>query len=183
MFSNGSTSPAVGATWRSSNDGVARVSAAGLVTGVAAGRANVEATFQNTTGTVSIEVVRESEPPVARFTVRGPRGNNVCQFDDVGHLDCTFDGSASSGGSGGRVTEWLWHWTLPAEDVDENKNPRQEKIVPQSECGYFDKDKADATVLNMIVRLRVRNAAGDLSTQTINRNVLVGPEKDNNCGF
>lgn len=44
------------ATWRSSNTGVAAVSANGLLTGIGIGTADITATFEGSTGTVTVQV-------------------------------------------------------------------------------------------------------------------------------
>lgn len=68
-LSNGTTQTATAqAAWSSSNTSVASVSSAGLVTGVAAGEADIAATFQNQTGRLHVTIV--SAAPLA-FTLSG----------------------------------------------------------------------------------------------------------------
>lgn len=56
-------------SWTSSNPGVATVSAAGLVRGVAAGSATITATSEGKAGGASVSVVRPPPTPVASVTV------------------------------------------------------------------------------------------------------------------
>jgi hypothetical protein len=66
-FSNGSNQNVTNdATWQSSNPAVATISASGLVTTVGSGEADVQATYQNTTGKLHIAV---AGPPT--FTLQG----------------------------------------------------------------------------------------------------------------
>jgi hypothetical protein len=174
------------ATWSSSNTGTATVSNTGLATGVAAGSAEIRAAFQGATGTAPLQVNAAAVvPPVARFTVSGPSGNNVCRImtGSGGDLDCTFDGSASTGGSGGNVTAWIWRYDvgsnsrLPITENDpiHNANPG---------CGFFvnrPPQQGSSTFMQMIVKLVVRNAAGAESAEERNSDVRLFP--NNQCGF
>jgi Bacterial Ig-like domain (group 2) len=56
------------ATWRSSDSGVASVSASGVLTGIAIGTAEIAATYQGSTGTVSVPV-REVSSATRAFDV------------------------------------------------------------------------------------------------------------------
>jgi len=64
-LSNGTTQAVTSqATWQSSNTGIATVTSSGLVTAVAAGQAEIRATYQNMTGTAGVSVA--SPPPPAQ---------------------------------------------------------------------------------------------------------------------
>jgi hypothetical protein len=174
------------ATWSSSNTGSASISNTGLATGVAPGTSEIRAAFQGVTGTVQLQVNAAAVvPPVARFTVSGPGGNNVCRImvGSSGDLDCTFDGSASTGGSGGSVAQWTWRYDVGANsrlpitenDPIHNANPG---------CGFFvnrPPQQGSNTFIQMIVKLVVRNAAGVESAEERNSDVRLFPQ--NQCGF
>lgn len=174
-------------TWASSNTGVATVSSTGLATGVAAGSAQIRATFQSVTGEASLQVTPPApSPPVARFTVGGPGGNDTCRIivNSGGDFDCTFDGSTSSGGTGGAVTAWTWRF-----DVGGNSSlpitRNTPTLVPDNRCGSLDPTKApqqgSTGFVQMIVKLEVRNASGTTSAELRNSNVRLFPQ--NQCGF
>ena len=174
------------ATWSSTNTGVATVSGSGLVTAVAAGSADIRATFQGATGTRTLQVnAPAATSPVARFTVSGPGGSNVCRIikGSGGDIDCRFDGSTSTGGSGGNINRWRWRFDVGANSfgpVDRN----DPVLDPNPGCGFFvDKPAAQAgtAFVQMIVKLEVRNAAGTSSTEARNANVRLFPQ--NECGF
>jgi hypothetical protein len=193
-FSDNSTQNVSGtATWSSANTGVATVNASGLVTAVAAGSAEIRATFQNMTGTRTVQVSAPppppppppppQTPPVARFTVSGPAGDDRCRIivGSGGDIDCNFNGSASTGGSGGSINRWTWRF-----DVGSNSRTTEENdpiLNPNPGCGFFvDKpSQAGTGFVQMIVRLRVRNAAGTTSDEVRNLNVRLFPQ--NQCGF
>ena len=113
-FSNNTTqNVTTTATWQSSNVGVTTVSSGGLATGVAPGSADIRATFQNVTGTAALQVnAVQQVNPVAAFTVIGPGGVDVCRVQSNGDIDCNFDGTASTGGTGGAVNQWTWRFDV-----------------------------------------------------------------------
>ena len=174
------------ATWESSNTGVATVSSGGLVTGVAAGNSDVRARFQNVTGTASLQVNAAAVVnPVAQFTVSTDAGApNECRIipNSGGDWDCRFDGSASTGGTGGAVTQWTWRFDVGANSggPTTTNDPR---LNPNPTCGYFNSrpGQTGTGFVQMIVKLQVRNAAGVLSAEVINNNVRLFPQ--NQCGF
>ena len=170
------------ATWESSNTGVATVNNAGLATGVAAGTADIRARFQNVTGTAPLAV---TPPPLAAvFRVTGPGGDNVCRIvpGTSGDWDCEFNGSASTGGTGGNVVQWSWRF-----DVGANSGGpfvRNDPILAVNPgCGYFNSrpGQSGPGFVQLVVKLTVRNAAGEVSAETINNNVRLFPQ--NQCGF
>lgn len=172
------------ATWESSNTGVATVNNAGLATGVGAGNADIRARFQNIQGSAPLAV---TPPPLAaNFRVVVPNTNdvNVCRIlpGTNGDWDCQFDGSASTGGTGGNVVQWSWRF-----DVGANSGGpfvRNDPILAVNPgCGYFNSrpGQAGPGFVQVVVKLQVRNAAGELSAETINNNVRLFPQ--NQCGF
>jgi hypothetical protein len=186
-FSNGTTQAVTStATWTSSNNGVATVAATGLASGVSAGTADIRAAFQGMTGSKTLQVNAPARvAPVARFVVTGPGGQDTCRIivGSGGDLDCRFDGSASSGGTGGNVTRWRWRF-----DVGANSSSPRDTSDPvlnvRTDCGFFaDRPAAQpgTSFVQMIVKLEVRNAAGDDSPEVRNSNVRLFPQ--NQCGF
>lgn len=185
-FSNNTTQAVTNtAAWESSNTGIATVSAGGLVSGVSAGNADIRARFQNVTGTSTMQV--SAAPiinPVAAFTVRSTAGVvDECRVLAGGDIDCNFDGSTSTGGTGGNVNQWTWRF-----DVGGNSGGPVVRDTasfnPSTDCAGYFKVKPPATgpgFTQMVVKLVVRNAAGVLSAETVNNNVKLFPQ--NQCGF
>lgn len=182
-FSNGTTQVVTStATWVSTNTAAATVNAAGLATGVAAGNTQIQATSGGRTGERPLTVT--ANPPVARFTVSGPRGNDACQIivGTNGELDCTFDGSASTGGAGGAVVSWTWRFDVGTNSggpvTDDGPT-----LTPEPGCNFFSDKPGDVGpgFVQMIVKLEVRNAAGVVSAETRNQNVRLFHQKQ--CGF
>jgi hypothetical protein len=177
------------ATWESSNTGLATVSNTGVATGIAAGSVEIRARSQNATGTAPLlvnAVVPPPDPnPIARFSVMGPQANDVdtCRLSAGGDIDCTFNGSASTGGSGGNINQWSWRF-----DVGGNSGGPIARdsatFNPSTDCpGYF-KVKPPQTgpgFTQMVVKLIVRNAAGVFSAETVNNNVKL--ITNNQCGI
>jgi hypothetical protein len=173
------------ATWSSSNTGSVTISNTGLATGVAPGSAEIRAVFQGSTGTAQLQVNAPAvTPPVAQFTVGGPGGTDVCRIieDSGGDLDCTFNGAASSGGSGGAVNQWIWRYDVGTNSAGPitDDDPEHTGI---NLCGFLaNKPNQTGTgFVQMIVKLQVRNAAGTMSAETRNSNVRLFPQKQ--CGF
>jgi hypothetical protein len=188
-MSNGTTqNVSTTASWQSSNASIATVSNTGLATGVAQGNADIRATFQGMTGSLGLQVNPPATvAPVARFTVSGPGGSNVCRIipNSGGDIDCTFDGSASTGGTGGAINRWTWRYDVGANSrlpINENDPIHN----PNPGCGFFA-DKTGLTpqggtaFVQMIVKLVVRNTAGTESAEERNSNVRLFPQ--NQCGF
>ena len=100
-----------------------------------------------------------------------------------GDLDCTFNGSASTGGTGGAVTQWIWRYSVGNND----RGPITENDPTHSAntgCGFFvdrPPQQGTSTFLQMIVKLIVRNAAGVESAEERNSDVRFFPQKQ--CGF
>ncbi len=95
-------------------------------------------------------------------------------------LDCTFDGSASTGG----VTQWLWTYLFGSQQRSENSGtPTLQPTA--SGCGFFSGRTASSSggvsFLQMIVQLQVRDSAGNLSGVVQDQNVRVFP--NHLCGY
>ena len=184
-LSNSTTQDVSGtAAWTSTNTGVATVSGTGLATAVSAGTTEIRAAHQGATGTASLRVdAPAATAPVARFTVTGPGGTDVCRIieNSGGDLDCTFNGSASTGGSGA-VTQWIWRFDVGANSAGPITDD-EPTLSPRDQCGFFkDTPEPNASgFVQMIVKLQVRNAAGVLSEEVRNSNVRLFPRGQ--CGF
>ena len=186
-FSNSTTqNVSTTATWASTNTAAASVSATGLATGVAAGNADIRATVQGITGSAPLTVNAPAPTgPTAQFSVSGPGGNDTCRIikGSGGDLDCTFNGAASTGGSGGAVTAWIWRYdvgTNSAGPITEN-DPTH---TPINLCGFLankPNQQGSTGSVQMIVKLQVRNAAGTTSAELRNSNVSLFPQQE--CGF
>jgi hypothetical protein len=138
------------------------------------------------TGTRTLQVnAPPVNVPVADFTVSGPGGSNICRIipGSGGDLDCRFDGSASTGGTGGNITRWTWRYDVGANSSDpiNDNDPIHD---PNPGCGFFvtrPSPQAGTAFVQMIVKLEVRNAAGTTSAEQRNSNVRLFPQ--NQCGF
>ncbi len=174
------------ATWTSSNNSVATVSGSGLVNAVSAGSADIRAAFQGMTGSKTFQVNAAARvAPVARFLVTGPGGQDTCRIivGSGGDLDCRFDGSASTGGTGGNVARWRWRF-----DVGANSSSPRDTTDPvlnvRTDCGFFanrPNAQPGTSFVQMIVKLEIRNAAGEDSPEVRNSNVRLFPQEQ--CGF
>lgn len=122
-FSNGSTQNVTSSsTWSSSNTAVVTVNA-GLVTAVAAGSADVRATYQGITGARTVQV--STAAPNATFTVITdpdtiPLGVNPgqCAISQIGPQNvvrCTFDASLSTPNPG--ITSYAWDIPIKVGDT------------------------------------------------------------------
>jgi hypothetical protein len=121
-------------------------------------------------------------PLVASFVVSGPSGNDTCKLQNSGNsLDCTFDGGASTG----PITAWLWRYARRGANGPVGSfQPEQSntaKLKPSPGCGFFNGVPSGTTAVNIEVHLTVRDAAGNLSGESVNTNVSVLPK--GNCQF
>ena len=195
-FSNSTTqNVTTTATWESSNTGAATVSSAGLATGVAAGSAEIRARFQNVTGTAPLAVNAIAAPvdpnPIARFTVTGPNAgdNDICRLSSGGDILCDFDGTASTGGTGGGVTQWTWRFDVGA-NCGGPTTVNTARFNPSTDCNTYFKVKPPQTgsqggsgFTQMVVKLTVRNAAGVVSAEVVNNQVRLFPNNACQIGF
>jgi hypothetical protein len=185
-MSNGTTqNVSTTATWASSNSGVATVSNTGLATSLTAGTTDIRATFDGATGSASLQVAPPATvQPVARFTVSGGGGPDTCRIivGSGGDLDCRFDGSASTGGSGGAINRWTWRFDVGANSAGPISDD-EPTLDPRTDCGFFavrPSAQPGTSFVQMIVKLVVRNAATE-SVEVRNSNVRLFPQ--NQCGF
>ena len=122
-FSNGSTQNVTSSsTWSSSNTAVVTVNA-GLVTAVAAGSADVRATYQGIMGARTVQV--STAAPNATFTVITdpdtiPLGINPgqCAISQIGPQNvvrCTFDATLSTPNPG--ITSYAWDIPIKVGDT------------------------------------------------------------------
>jgi hypothetical protein len=121
-------------------------------------------------------------PLVASFVVSGPSGNNTCKLQNNGNaLDCTFDGS----GSTGSVTAWLWKYARSGANGPvgsfRSESSNTATLKPNPGCGFFSGVAAGTTSVNIEVHLTVRDVTGNLSNESVNTGVAVLPK--GNCGF
>jgi len=142
--------------------------------------ASLNGSTQNTTLTVTAIPL-----PTASFTVSGPQGNNRCKFFATNFtLDCTFDGTASTGSP----TTYMWTYTIGSNTLSPTSNPPTANAsriqnpgttIAGNTCGLFN-GQTGATQLNMVVRLTVRSANGT-STEAVNNAVTVLPADNRTC--
>ena len=117
----------------------------------------------------------------ATFTVISPtRGNNGCSLNvGGGTLDCAFNATGSSG----PITSYTWTTTIGPNVFNQPATTISIATPSTNGCGLFTGQTGGGanTALQMIVRLRVRDAAGNVA-ETTNNNVSVFP-RAGACGF
>jgi hypothetical protein len=93
--------------------------------------------------------------------------------------DCTFDGRSSTG----VITAWDFTYLMGTQSVSLTSTTGQ--LSPTFPgCGFFPAPStvpAGTTFLQMEVRLKVRDAAGNTSVVMVDANVKVLPNQQ--CGF
>jgi hypothetical protein len=142
--------------------------------------ATITATFNgvNQTATLGVTPV----PLIASFTVTSAsRGANACAIIDNGNvLDCTFDGSASSGSP----SRWVWTYFVGANQGSNNSSDARTR--PDAGCNFLRNqnpttDGAGVQFIQMEVRLKVQDARGIESPEVRNLNVRMFPNLL--CGY
>jgi hypothetical protein len=121
-------------------------------------------------------------PLVASFVVTGPSGNNNCKLQNSGNsVDCTFDGS----GSTGSITTWLWKYARRGSNGPigsfEMAQSNTAKLSPSPTCNILNGVPSGTTMVNIEVHLQVRDTTGTLSGEFVNTGVSILPK--GNCGF
>jgi hypothetical protein len=131
----------------------------------------------NATRTATLTV--NPSGPVARFTVSGASGTDVCRLINNGNaFDCTFNGSAST--APGFIIAWDWAYTIAGAKSETTSGPT---LNPNPNCGLFPPAPlpAGTTSFNMTVSLKVRDNVNVESAVATNNNVRVLPQGV--CGF
>jgi hypothetical protein len=142
----------------------------------------ITAAFGGATQTATLTVT--STVPVASFRVTSTtRGDNACALSNNGNnIDCTFDGSASTGTGGVRS----WRWTVFVGTQARTTDSSQPVTRPEAGCTFLGgaTPSQDGAVqfVQMEVRLKVTDSRGVEGQETVNRNVRLFP--NTNCyGF
>jgi len=146
----------------------------------------INASFGGATRTANLTVTPVPGPaaPVARFTVSGPGGNNVCRLtppNPPGNgnvFDCTFEGSTSTTGAPTTISKWDWTYSISGQKTASTTTPTL--TSPSADCNLIP-PPSGATSLQMTVRLKVTDNTGRISAEVVNNNVSVLPQK--NCGY
>ncbi len=157
---------------------------------------NTSASFTVTTGTVTASTpvvvtgsfagnqtatLTVTNGLTASFTVVSPtRGNNGCMLNvGGGSLDCVFSAAASTG----PITSYTWTTTIGPNLFNQPLTTIAIATPSTNGCGLFAGQTGGGanTALQMIVRLRVRDAAGN-TAETTNNNISVFP-RAGSCGF
>ncbi|MGE0593581.1 MAG: hypothetical protein AB7G23_06150 [Vicinamibacterales bacterium] len=108
------------------------------------------------------------------------RGADACVIvGDDSQLDCTFDGSASTGG----VRTWRWTYFI---GVKQDSSTSSDPVTrPAGGCGFLggqeSTNQGGVQFVQMEVRLAVEDAQGNVSNQAVNRNVRMFP--NGKCGY
>jgi len=156
----------------------------------------ITATFSGTSRTANLTVTPPNVP-IANFTVASnvavtlangttlPIGTaDACPLvPNSGNpiLECTFDGSSSTGTS---LNQWAWTYSFGTQSRSET-TPGNSLKPTASGCGFFAGQSSTSnggiTFLQMTVDLRVRDSAGQQSVVKSNQNVRIFPQKL--CGY
>jgi hypothetical protein len=136
----------------------------------------ISASFNNVTKTATLTV-----NPIlfANFTVSGPSGTDMCKLLSPTTVDCIYDGRASVGA----IVSWEFTSVIGSQSVTLTTTNGQ--LSPTfSGCSFFPTPAsvpAGTTSIGLDVHLRVRDAGGSVSGETVNRNVRILPNQQ--CGF
>jgi hypothetical protein len=146
--------------------------------------ATTPVTISGTFGATRTATLNVTPPALAAaFTVTSGTGvANLCILNVGGQtLDCTFNGSQSVG-----AVSWQWRYSIATNEILAPPTPSNVATLatPSTNgCGLFQGQTGGgpATLLQMVVRLIVRNAAGN-TAESVNNNVSVQP-RAGACGF
>lgn len=152
-------------------------------TGVTTGTtATISAVYAGVTQTASLNLT----PPTlsAAFTVQSnpppsPAVTNSCPLAPSGTaLNCTFDGSASSGS----IASYQWTYSVPAHTLTQTTTTATLANPPVT-CGFFAGVSTNVSgTITMTVSLVVVDASGTSSPTATNANVSIVPPAGT-CGF
>ena len=139
----------------------------------------VTATYGGGTATATVSVTR---PTLARasFGVTGPTQSETCTLSDGGNtLNCTFDGSEST--APGKITSWEWTY-----GVTTSRSQTTNTAVlsnPAFNCTMIPAAPLPAGTgwLTMVVKLKVRDELGNVSSEASHTDVRLLPQ--GNCGY
>lgn len=144
--------------------------------------ATTSVTISGTFGATRTATLNVTPPALAAaFTVTSGTGvANLCILNAGGQtLDCTFNGTQSVG-----AVSWQWIYSIGANQVSVAPSASATLTTPSTNgCGLFQGQTGGGptTLLQMVVRLIVRNAAGN-TAESVNNNVSVQP-RAGACGF
>ncbi len=121
--------------------------------------------------------------PIAKFTVSGASGTDKCMLINGGNnFDCTFDGSASTTTSPGKIIQWNWTYTIGGSKSE----PGGPTHAPNPNCGLLPSNfdpKTKPAFINMIVSLKVHDDFNNDSVSVTDNNVQLLPSPTKVCGF
>jgi hypothetical protein len=108
------------------------------------------------------------------------RGNNACAITSGGNeLDCILDGSPSTG------PIRTWRWTILVGNQRRDQESSDPRTRPEAGCGFLGghsvTQSGGVQFIQMEIRLRVADARGVESPETVNRDIRMFP--NNNCGY
>jgi hypothetical protein len=129
------------------------------------------------------QIVRVTiSPPVARFTISGPKGTDACVIkDDDATLDCTYDATTS----GGFPRFYNWTYTVSGANNRSTTTDKTGDVFIQDKCDFF-KGRSTSTdsngdrYLSMDIRLVIEDKEGT-SSQPSTRTVRVFT--NGRCGY
>jgi hypothetical protein len=141
----------------------------------------ITASFSGANQTTTLTV--NPAPLMAAFTVTSSsRGNNACVLIAGGNeLDCTFDGSPSTG------PIRTWRWVILVGSQRREQDSSDPRTRPQAGCGFLANgpvsEAGGVRFVQMEVRLRVADARGVESSEAVNRDIRMFPNGNCNYGF
>jgi len=141
----------------------------------------ITATLNGTSQTATVNITAAG--PTASFVVTSPSGADTCQLTSGGlTVDCTFDGRASTG-----ATNWDFTYIVVTTQTNSVTTGTMSPTFPG--CGFFNSNfpVLTTTQIQMQVRLRVRDSAGNTSAEAANNNVRItaggAPGSPGACGY
>lgn len=130
-------------------------------------------------------VLSVTQPTVAtaNFGVSGPNQSDTCSMNDTGTgITCEFNGSSSTAPSA--IVAWDWTFGVPGVVQRFSQTTTGPKLtMPAADCSLLPPPPlpAGSTWVNLLVTLKVHDAAGNVSGIATNDHVRLFP--NGTCGY
>jgi hypothetical protein len=143
--------------------------------------ATVSGTYGGVSKSASLSVTAAAvTAAVARFGVSGTIVTDTCRLlSDGNHLECTFNGSAST--APGTIVEWKWSYSVATTVVRTTSGPVL--TMPEATCALLPAPPLPAGTASFpfTVRLTIRDSLGNVSPEAVYTGARVLPQGA--CGF
>jgi hypothetical protein len=143
--------------------------------------ATVSGTYGGVSKSASLSVTAAAvTAAIARFGISGTIVTDTCQLlSDGNHLECTFNGSAST--APGTIVEWEWSYSVATTVVRTTSGPVL--TMPEATCALLPAPPLPAGTASFpfTVRLTIRDSLGNISPEAVYTGARVLPQGA--CGF